>query len=39
MGLVNLEKSILNASPPTLTAMGSNDTTAGAFHWKNLGVK
>ena len=23
----------LNAPAPTLTAMGSNDTTAGAFHW------
>ena len=23
----------LKAPAPTLTAMGSNDTTAGAFHW------
>lgn len=29
----NLKRVSLNAPAPTLTAMGSNDTTAGAFHW------
>ena len=29
----NLKRVKLNAPVPTLTAMGSNDTTAGAFHW------
>ena len=29
----NLKRVSLNAPAPTLTAMASNDTTAGAFHW------
>ena len=29
----NLKRVSLKAPAPTLTAMGSNDTTAGAFHW------
>jgi len=29
----NLKRVSLKVPAPTLTAMGSNDTTAGAFHW------
>ena len=29
----NLKRVSLEKPAPTLTAMGSNDTTAGAFHW------
>ena len=29
----NLKRGSLKTPVPTLTAMGSNDTTAGAFHW------
>ena len=29
----NLKRVSLKTPAPTLTAMGSNDTTAGAFHW------
>ena len=29
----NLKRGSLKVPAPTLTAMGSNDTTAGAFHW------
>lgn len=29
----NLKRVSLDQPSPTLTAMGSNDTTAGAFHW------
>ena len=30
---LNLKRVSLKVPAPTLTAMGSNDTTAGAFHW------